>query len=250
MFSRDETLNRTLSNGFKLLEMLSEDGGAYSVKEISAMAGLPSSNICRLLKTLVETGYLEQNPKDRKYRVSLKVLQLSHARLKKLDLRRLGHPFSAQLAEELKAPVFLSAPCKSRSIVVDVVWPKEVVGDPVLVVGQVHSVSHSACGKVCAAFAPPEEMPLVEAALTAENPGDPPEKWMRELARIREERFALRREAEILAIGAPIFRAGGIFAGAIGVFSPGDSEPSPELEQAVRRVANAISFSLGHPYSD
>lgn len=243
-------VNKTLSNGFKLLEMLSEDGGAYSVKELSSMAGLPSSNICRLLKTLVQTGYLEQNPKDRKYRVSLKLLQLSHARLKKLDLRRLGHPFAARLAEELKASVFLSAPCKSRSIVVDVVWPQEVVGDPVLVVGQVHSVSHSACGKICAAFAPPEEMQLVEAAVAAENPEDPPEKWMREFARIRKDRFAVRRENEILAVGAPLFRAKGIFAGAIGVFFPGGSEPSTELEHAVRRTANAISFSLGHPYSD
>lgn len=243
-------MNNTLANGFKLLEMLSEDGGAYSVKELSALAKLPPSHICRLLKTLVQTGYLEQLPESRKYRVSLKLLHLSQARLKKLDLRRVGHPFVEQLGHELKAPVFLSAPCQGRSIIVDVVWPQEAVGDPVLVVGQVHSICHSACGKICAAFALPDEQSLVESAIVSENPNDTLDAWNEEFRRIRETRFAVRCEEGVLAVAAPLFRAGALFAGAIGVCFPGDAILTPEIEQIVRRAATAISFSLGQPFSN
>ncbi len=243
-------MNNTLANGFKLLEMLSEDGGAYSVKELSGLAGLPPSHICRLLKTLVQTGYLEQLPESRKYRVSLKLLHLSQARLKKLDLRRIGHPFLAQLGTEVKAPVYLSAPCQGRSIIVDVVWPQEAVGDPVLVVGQLHSICHSACGKICAAFASPEEQALVDSAIVSENPHESLDIWKEEFARIRETRFSVRREEGILAVGAPLFRAGSLFTGAIGVCFPGDTTLTPEIEYVVQRIATAISFSLGQPFSN
>ena len=243
-------MNNTLANGFKLLEMLAVDGGDYSVKELSGMAGLPPSHICRLLKTLVQTGHLEQIPESRKYRVSLKLLSLSQARLTKLDLRRIGHPFVAQLGNELKSPVFLSAPCQGRSIVVDVVWPQEAVGDPVLVVGQVHSICHSACGKICAAFASPEEQARVDSAIVSENPNDALASWKEEFTRIRETRFAVRQEEGVLAVGAPLFRAGSLFTGAIGVCFSGDTSLTPEIEQAVRRTATAISFSLGQPYSN
>jgi IclR family KDG regulon transcriptional repressor len=243
-------MNRTLKNGLDLLEMLSQDGGEYSVTELSEMAGLPSSSAHRLLQTLVTTGYLEQSAENRKYRVSLKVLRLSHARLQKLDLRRLGHPFITSLAGELKAPVFLSAPDRGRSIIVDVVWPREATGDPVLVVGELHSVSRSACGKVCAAFASQEEMPAIETALATERPGCDLTEWHDEFRRIREARFAVRREKDILAVAAPVFRAGNLFAGAVGVYFTGKRGLGSETEQAVRRVADAISFSLGQPYSD
>jgi len=240
-------MNKTLVNGFKLLEMLSEDGRAYSVTELSGLAGLPPSNICRLLKTLVQTGYIEQLPENRKYRVSLKLLHLSQARLKKLVLRRVGHPFVAQLASDLQAPVFLSAPCQGRSIIVDVVWPQEAFGDPTLVIGQMHAVCHSACGKICAAFVSPDDQPFVEAAIAAENPNDPQELWENAFKSIRETRFAVRHEAGILAVAAPLFRAGSLFTGAIGVYFSGGSTLTPEIETVVRRTATAISFALGHP---
>lgn len=242
-------MNNTLANGFKLLEMLSADGGAYSVTDLSGMAGLPPSHICRLLKTLVQTGYLEQLSENRKYRVSLKLLHLSQARLLKLDLRRIGHPFVAQLASELKSPVFLSAPCQGRSLIVDVVWPQDAVGDPLLVVGQIHSVCHSACGKICAAFATPEELPQMEAAISHENPDETLDKWMNEFKTIRETGLAVRREKGVLAVAAPLFRAGSIFTGAIGAYFQGEATLTPEIEQAVRRTATAISFSLGQPFS-
>ena len=47
-------MNNTLQNGFRLLEMLADNGGEMSVTELAAQASLPPSHVCRLLKTLVQ----------------------------------------------------------------------------------------------------------------------------------------------------------------------------------------------------
>ena len=243
-------MNNTLANGFMLLERLARDGREGSVKDLSAETGLPPSHVCRLLKTLVETGYLEQDPASRKYRVSLKLLSLSQARLRNLDLRRVGHPFLARLGNELNANVFLSAPCRGRSIIIDVVWPMEVVGDPSIVVGTVHNVCHSACGKVCAAFLEPEDRDMIEQIMAEEKPPESLDDWSPEFCRIREAKLAIRKEDGIFAMASPVFRAGNQFCGAVGVYFPAPAGKKSDIEAAVRRCANAISFALGQPYSD
>jgi DNA-binding IclR family transcriptional regulator len=243
-------MNNTLQNGFRLLEMLAEHGDEVSVKELAAQAGLPSSHVCRLLKTLLQTGHLEQSPKTRKYRVSLKLLCLAHARLMHLDLRQAGHPFAAQLAEDLHAHAYLSAPWQGRSIIVDAVWPRDSAAELGVVIGQLHSVFHSACGKVCAAFASPQDLERIRASLAPDATIEPLDVWQAEFSQIRENRFAVRQEQGILAVAAPLFRAGEFFCGAIGVQLPAGASLSPNIEQTVRRTARALCFALGCPFTD
>ena len=242
-------MNNTLQNGFRLLEMLADNGGEMSVTELAAQASLPPSHVCRLLKTLVQTGYLEQLPETRKYRVSLRILSLAHARLVHLDLRRTGHPFVALLAEELNGHAYLSAPWQGYSIIVDVVCPRRYVVDFGVVIGQVHSVFHSACGKVCAAFATADEVAALHRELTPGEKSESLKVWQAEFVRIRGTRFAVRNEQGILAVAAPLFRAGEIFSGALGVMLPAGTKLSPEIEQTLKRTASALSFAMGYPFA-
>ncbi|MGI5868383.1 MAG: IclR family transcriptional regulator [Kiritimatiellia bacterium] len=242
-------MNNTLANGLNLLETMASDGREYTVKELASRTSLPASNVCRLLKTLVASGYLQQDPKTRQYRVGLRVLTLSNARLASLDLRRVGHAFAARLCHEVDAPVYLSAPMEGRSVVVDVMWPSGYIGDPHIVVGALHSVTHSACGKVCAAYADAESRAGLAAALAAVVPPERLEDWDAEFEDIRNTGFARRLEGGLAAAAAPIFHAGGNFAGAIGaVFEPA-AEILPGQEQAIRMAATGISFALGQPVS-
>lgn len=239
-------LNKTLHNGFNLLEKLAVSGRDASVTELSAQTALPPSNVCRLLKTLLQTGYVEQSAETRKYRVSLKLLNLAHARLVNLDFRRIGHPFASRLAETLQAHTYLSQSLQGRSIIVDVAYPRGVVADAGIVVGQMHSIFHSACGKVCAAFAPEDEREgLFDDLKASESRGD----WNREFEQIRETRLAVRDEDDVLAVAAPLFRAEECFCGALGVFLPSGSRMTPQIEQEVRSTAAALSFALGYPFS-
>ena len=59
-------MNNTLQNGFTILEYLAADAEERSVKELAEHFGLPNSHVWRLLKTLADTGYVEQTPGSRK----------------------------------------------------------------------------------------------------------------------------------------------------------------------------------------
>jgi DNA-binding IclR family transcriptional regulator len=242
-------LNNTLQNGFNLLELLAAGGQDASVTELSVRAGLPPSHVCRLLKTLLQTGYVEQSEESRRYRVSLKLLHLAHARLVNLDFRRIGRPFVARLAESLQAHAYLSQPLRGLSIVVDVAYPRGAAVDADVVVGQIHSVCHSACGKICAAFATEDERKQLFDDLDRSGTAEPRKARFAEFVRIRKNRFAVRDEAGVLAVAAPLFRAEGRFCGALGAHLPPKSRLNKTIEQEVRRMAEALSFGLGYPFS-
>ena len=121
-------MNNTLQNGFTILEYLAADAEECSVKELAEHFGLPNSHVCRLLKTLADTGYVEQTPGSRKYRISLKILNLSNMRLKKLKLRNIARPYLQKLVRELERPVFLTAPYRYRSLIVATEYPERFAG--------------------------------------------------------------------------------------------------------------------------
>jgi DNA-binding IclR family transcriptional regulator len=139
---------------------------------------------------------------------------------------------------------------QGRSIVVDVAYPRGAIADAGIVVGLIHSVFHSACGKVCAAFAAADDRErLLREDAGAAGGATVRSRWNEEFARIRATRLAVRSEDEVLALAAPLFRAEGRFCGALGVFLPPGARLTPAIERSVRRTAEALSFALGYPYS-
>ena len=252
-------MNNTLQNGFTILEYLAADAEECSVKELAEHFGLPNSHVCRLLKTLADTGYVEQTPGSRKYRISLKILNLSNMRLKKLKLRNIARPYLQKLVRELKRPVFLTAPYRYRSLIVATEYPERFAGDAGVVVGQIHPVNRSACGKICAAYAPEEALDELLAGCDwsrkTEQSITDPARFREELKTIRACGFS-RMEAEFDrntgAVGAPVFIASRELAGAVGVILPEDASLwTPELRtrfiDATKSCGESISFALGCP---
>ncbi len=245
-------MNNTLQNGFTILEYLAADADECSVKELAEHFSLPPSHICRLLKTLVDTGYVEQTRGSRKYRISLKILALSNARLKKLALRNVARPYMQKLIEELGEPVFLTANHHGFSLIVGTEYPQGFHGDGGLVIGQLHPVRNSACGKVCAAYAAEEELEV----LLAENPEDgekDDDRFREELAEIRRRGYSrLVRSETLAAVGAPVFNREGVLAGALGAILPHNPRTWSEALwqkyiRGVKASAESISFALGYP---
>ena len=98
------------------MEFLADTAEAVSVKEVAEYFQLPNSHICRLLKSLAEAGYVEQLPGSRKYRVSLKILNLANARLKKEHLLGIARPYMRQLAEKVDGAVFVTFHLKNKRL--------------------------------------------------------------------------------------------------------------------------------------
>ena len=251
-------MNNTLRDGLMVLEHLAASAEECSVKELAERFKLPNSHACRLLKSLLESGYVQQTPGSRKYRVSLKVLCLANARLLKLSLRQQARPHLARLVETLQRPAYLSAPLEGWSIMIDTIAPANYPGDPGLIVGSRHVVNRSACGKVCAAQIPPDKLDafLAQVDWAAYTPStiSSPEAFKLELERIRSEQVATMAgegQPGVGAVAAPIFGADGGFVGAIGVIMPDGGQWTPELwerfKAETQRTAASISFALGRP---
>lgn len=248
-------MNNTLYNGFRLLDYLAAAAEPVSVKELSEHFQLPNSHICRLLKTLVETGYVEQLSGSRKYRISLKILNLAHSRLQNERLLGLARPYMQQLAEKLNAVVFVTRSYCGHSLIIDTEYPTLYLHDSATLVGALHSPTDTACGRVCAAYSTSEVQIALSSEIDWSAPGDfqnRPEDFAAELSLIRQRGYAMRDpEGKTGAVGVPIFDSSCICNGALGVMLPPGPQRTAELFQNVIEAAcscgKLISFAQGAP---
>jgi IclR family transcriptional regulator, KDG regulon repressor len=250
-------MNNTLQNGFRVLEYLSSTAQEHSVTELTEVFELPKSHICRLLKTLTETGYVEQSPITRKYKVSLRILCLANACLEHLRVRERAKPYLHRLQEALQSPVYLAVPMQGEALLIDALFPDGRETDPGLIIGKLNGPYDSATGKVCAAWLSEPEIdnlilrlpPVKKTKHTLTSP----EEICRELKEVYKNKLSTtnsERSPGVSAIAAPVFSCGGIFSAAIGSSLP-SGENSPEtwqrFEKEIRDAAVGASFAMGDP---
>ena len=68
----------SLSKGIKILEFLAESHEGVKLSEISKVVSMPSSNLSLFLNTLIESGYAIKNPKDNRYYVSNRLVEIAN----------------------------------------------------------------------------------------------------------------------------------------------------------------------------
>ncbi|NIH81882.1 IclR family transcriptional regulator [Amycolatopsis viridis] len=66
---------QSLRRAFELLERLADTGGEASLSELAASSGLPMPTIHRLIRTLVQLGYVRQNT-NRRYALGARLIRL------------------------------------------------------------------------------------------------------------------------------------------------------------------------------
>jgi len=85
---------QSIERAFDLLEMLADAGGAIGLSELAASSGLPLPTVHRLMRTLVNRGYVRQEA-SRRYTLGSRLIRLGET-----SSRMLGtslRPFLAQL---------------------------------------------------------------------------------------------------------------------------------------------------------
>ncbi|MEG2077049.1 MAG: IclR family transcriptional regulator C-terminal domain-containing protein, partial [Victivallaceae bacterium] len=212
---------------------------------------MPSSHICRLLKTLLDIGYIAQRS-DRRYVISGRILELSNAYLAQLEVRNIARKHLYKLHMENGFKVYLAVPIHGRALIVDMISD----GNPdenTMNIGKVNSVNLTACGKVCAAFASDDDLAIILSQPLSAGNGEHEFdiiQFRRELTQIRLDTFAVADRVSsptIYAVGAAIFDHTGGLSAVVGTFSnvPDFSEVERRnlLEQTIN-CANAISRDL------
>jgi len=84
-----QSVDRTLD----VLESLASRQGATGISELAQLVGLHVSTVHRLLATLVDRGYVRQDPETSRYHLGARLFTLASAADLHLDLRLVARPY-------------------------------------------------------------------------------------------------------------------------------------------------------------
>lgn len=87
---------QSLERAFDLLERLADAGGELGLSELSASSGLPLPTIHRLMRTLVASGYVRQQP-SRRYALGPRLIRLGEGASRLLGTW--ARPYLSELVE-------------------------------------------------------------------------------------------------------------------------------------------------------
>jgi IclR family transcriptional regulator, pca regulon regulatory protein len=90
-----------LGRGLALLDCFIDQPGPHSLIELSRRVGLGMPTSLRLIRTLEEAGYVRQEPRTKRYRLSWKMLQLHEVTTSILDYADVARPYLEDLASTL-----------------------------------------------------------------------------------------------------------------------------------------------------
>ena len=88
-----QSVDRTLD----VLESLASRRGATGISELAQLVGLHVSTVHRLLATLVDRGYVRQDPESSRYHLASRIFALASAADLHLDLRLVARPYLERL---------------------------------------------------------------------------------------------------------------------------------------------------------
>jgi IclR family KDG regulon transcriptional repressor len=244
---------RSVQVALDVLEAVAFSDEELGVTQIAERLGLTKGSVHRHLLTLVERGYLVQNPATTRYSRGPRSRLLAHY-APGTDLIQLAAGPMRELRDLLGHSVVLSESSPRGALVLSM-----VVGTAAIEIGvrpgselPFHS---SAQGKVFLAFAPrPQRERILSKplpAFTAHTVTDV-KPLEQELTRVTQQGFATAPEQAMLgvnAVAAPIFDAKDSCAGALALvgsiqFLP--SEIDAKSIAALKAAAAQISRTLGH----
>ena len=246
-----KVLNKTLS----ILEILLQQGSAMNMTEISERLEIYPSTIHRILDTLKHWGYVEQDPKTQKYRLGLKLLELGMAKLQQMDLVKEATPYLKELVRKCNETVHLGVLEEGEVLYVAKEESSQTIR-MISYVGKRAPLHCTALGKLLLAYLPEEERrkileqkalpPLTENTITDKR------ELEKELAKVREQGFALDREEnekDVRCVAAPIRNYQGEVIAALSISSPIfriDKNTQNDLKEAIVETSKKISKRLGY----
>ncbi len=97
----------SVENAFFLLEVLAGNGLELGITELCRKIALPKGTVHRLLGTLKNLGYIEQNPQNRKYHLTVKIFKLGTAVTDRVGLVQII-PYMKKLSQQFNETINLA----------------------------------------------------------------------------------------------------------------------------------------------
>jgi IclR family acetate operon transcriptional repressor len=239
---------QSLQRAFELLEHLADTGGEASLSELATLSGLPMPTIHRLIRTLVDLGYVRQNT-NRRYALGARLIRLGENA--SMQFGAWARPLLAELVEEVGETANLAVLERDEVVYVAQVPSKHSMR-MFTEVGRRLLPHGTGVGKAMLAHLPSSDVRslLSRTGMPAytEHTFTDADLLAVELSRIAEQGYALDEAEQELGVrcvavavpGAPV-------PAAVSVSGPSGrltAEAVAHIAPAVQRVADALGASL------
>ena len=101
--------------------------GGLGVTEIANQIDINKSSVYRILSTLVQYGYVEQDGESGRYKLGYKFLEISSKLLESIDLRNEARPFLQQLENQTNEVIHLVVLDQSEVVYIEKLEGNEVL---------------------------------------------------------------------------------------------------------------------------
>lgn len=246
---------QSVERALAILELLGNADVHLGISEIAQSSKLPPSTAHRMLATLMELGYVEQNPETSKYTLGVRILQLRGAVIGHLTLGVHAMPVMKSLMNRVNETVHLAILNQGEVVYIERVEGLKTQGMYTRI-GKRAPAHCTALGKVMLAFTPQHgwyEQVVHRNGLRRYSPTTitTEEALLAELKHIRQNGFAVDNGETgecVRCVAGPIYDYTGSVVAALSISGPqAQVTPGrvPELSVAVLGACQSISEKLG-----
>jgi IclR family acetate operon transcriptional repressor len=254
---RDRGGIQALDRAFLILDIIADAGGEAKLTEIAATAGLNVSTCHHLISTLYNWGYVARGNSGRSYVLGSRILHLSAACLRQVDLPRRAQAYIDRLNDQTREAVQLAIMQDTSLVNILRRDARHAVRVDAGLGGKMNAAHATATGKAILAWLPPTELEriIADKGLTAFTPNT-----IVDLARLKEELRLTRRngyaidreefQPGVICIGAAIRDHAGAVVGSISVSSPvfrATAEHIDRIRVDLLAATDELSLELGAP---
>lgn len=247
---------QSLDRGLELLELISKSQEASGLPELAEALGVERSTVHRLLATLLQRGYVNQDSVTKHYTIGYKVVELSRRAIDGYSLRISGKSAIKNLVKETGESANLAVLAGKDVVCID----HESSPSPLAVtndIGSIFVLQSTSLGKAILAFLPDEIRNSLISGIKyqAFTPRTIINQQMLEnnILLIRQQYYALddeERHIGVRCLAAPIFDYRNKVIGAIGITAPTVRLPLEKVDavsRLVKKAAFEVSVQMGYP---
>ncbi|ACL70381.1 IclR family transcriptional regulator [Halothermothrix orenii] len=220
------TVVRSVVKAVKIYEELVKAGSPLPLSTLSKRVGINISTVHRLVNTLVDMGYVEQD-EDGNYGLGLHSFEMANIITRKFDIKKLVRPYLKEIVESCNETCNLVVMENYEVVYLDQVESTNMVR----MFASVGSRGPAYCtgsGKALLAYLDEDEidyyLKVTDFKRYTDNTITEPDELKKELANIREQGYALdleEMELGVRCVAAPFFGGDGDkLLGAISVSGP------------------------------
>lgn len=240
---------QALAKGLKILNLLEHSRNGLGTTEIAKQLSIDKSSASRLLHTLANYGFVEQDDNSARYQLGPQLLTLGQHLLNRITLRDHARPYLHELVDKTGECAHLAIQAQRQALYIDQVESTAALRVE-SEIGTLSPLHCTALGKVMLAFAGskmPEEMrPFTHRTVTD------PSTLEAQLTQTTNRGYAIDDEEYnygVRCVAAPVYDHRGILVGAIGISGPAGRvtlERIDEFGKVVKDTADALSARLGY----